>query len=93
MQKDMKIIDKNGEKITKTISCRYNLLIVQSLSQAHYQVLVIIILKEFVKLNFNINAVMNNVKLAQLNTNIATAFFNTQTLKMIQWNANLYFVT
>ena len=37
---------------------------------------------------------IKNVKLAELNINIATAFFfNIQTLKMIQQNTNVYFVT
>ena len=66
---------------------------VQHLSQAHYQVLVIILLKEFIKLNFNVNSIITNIKLAQLNKNIVTAFFNTQALKMIEWNTNVYFAT
>ena len=63
------------------------------LSQAHYQVLLIILLKEFIKLNFNVNSIITNIKLAQLNKNIVTAFFNTQALKMIEWNTNVYFAT
>ena len=66
---------------------------VQHLSQTHYQVLVIILLKEFIKLNFNVNSIITNIKLAQLNKNIVTAFFNTQALKMIEWNTNVYFAT
>ena len=66
---------------------------VQHLSQAHYQVLVIILLKEFIKLNFNVNSIITTIKLAQLNKNIVTAFFNTQALKMIEWNTNIYFAT
>ena len=61
----------------------YNLLIAQDLWQAHYQILSIIFLKEFIKLNVNRNTMMKNVKLAELNVNIATVFLNTQTLKMI----------
>ena len=34
-----------------------------------------------------------NVILAELNVNTATVFLNAQTLKMIQWNANVYLVT
>ena len=46
MEKEVTRSDKNGEKITKNIS--YNLLIAQDLWQAHYQILSIILLKEFI---------------------------------------------
>ena len=45
---------KNEEEITKNIySTDYNLFIEQNLWQAHYQILSISFLKEFVKLNVN----------------------------------------
>ena len=44
-------------------------------------------------MNFNVNSIITNIKLAQLNKNIVTAFFNTQALKMIEWNTNVYFAT
>ena len=50
-------IDKNGEEITKKDLTDYNLLTVQDLCQAHYQVLLIILLKEFIKLNVNTNTI------------------------------------
>ena len=61
----------------------YNLLIAQDLWQTYYQVSLIILLKEFIKLNLKINIIKNNAKNVELNTKIATAFLNTQTLKMI----------
>ena len=72
--------DKNGKEITKTVSC--NLLIAQDLWQAHYRILSIILLKEFIKLNVDTDTVVKYVKLSELNKTIATAFLNIQTLKM-----------
>ena len=60
----------------------YNLLIAQDLWQAHYQILLIIFLKEFIKLIVNTDKMIKNVKLAELNENIASPFLNTQTLKI-----------
>ena len=54
----------------------------QDLWQAHYQVLSIIFLKEFINLNRNTDMMIKNVKLAELNINIVTVFLETQTLKM-----------
>ena len=42
---------ENGEEISKIKSSDYNSLIMQDLWQAHYQMLSIILLKEFIKLN------------------------------------------
>ena len=61
----------------------YNLLIAQDLWQAHCQILSIIFLAEFIKLNINADTMIKNVKLAELNKNIATVFLNRQTLKII----------
>ena len=61
----------------------YNLLIVQDLWQAPYQVLLIILLKEFMKINVNSDIMITNLKLMKLNAKIATAFSNVQTLKLI----------
>ena len=83
--KEVKRIDKNSDT-TKTISsylANYNLLIAQDLWQAHYQILLIILLKEFTKLNANVDMIIKNMKLAELNTNTASAALNTQTFKMI----------
>ena len=70
-------------KLQKIYLTYYNLLIVQDLWQAHYKILSIIFLKEFVKLNVNTDKMTKNVKLAELNIKIVSAFLNRQTLKMI----------
>ena len=74
IEKEVKRIDRNGEEITKNISYIYNLLIAQGLWQAHYQILSIIFLKEFIKLNLNTNMMIKNVKLAELSISFATVF-------------------
>ena len=43
-----------------------NLLIPQNLWPAHYQIKLIILLKEFIKLNVNVSMIMNNVKHGEL---------------------------
>ena len=53
------------------------------IAQAHYQILSIIFLKEFIKLNVNTSTMIKNVKLVELHSKCATVFFNTQTLKII----------
>ena len=53
---------KTSEKLYLT---DYNLLIVQNLWQAHYKVLLPILLKDFVKLNVNTNTMIKNIKLAE----------------------------
>ena len=49
-------------------------------------------MKEFMKLNGNTITMIKFVKLANLNTSIATAYLNTQTLKMILWKTNVYVI-
>ena len=72
------------EKKSQTLYLKdSNLLLAQNLLQAHYQILLVILLKEFIKLNVKMNLIINNVKRVELNTKIATDFLNTQTLKMI----------
>ena len=56
----------------------YILSITQDLWQAHYRILSIIFLKEFIELNVNKNMTIKNVRLSKLNINIATASLNTQ---------------
>ena len=70
-------MENNLQKIYPT---DYNLLIAQNLWQPHYQILSIIFLKKFIKLNVNTDTMIRNVKLMELNINITTAFLNTQTL-------------
>ena len=49
-------------------------------------------MEEFMKLNEKTTTMIKFVELADLNGNIATAFFNTQTLKMILWKTNIYVI-
>ena len=65
----------------------------QDLWQAHYQILSITFLKEFMKLNVSTDTIRKNVKFAELNINIATFFLSTQTLNMIQYGTNVYVLT
>ena len=71
------------KKLLKTYLTDKNLLTAQNLWQAHYQIFSIIFLKKFIKLNVNMNIMIKSEKLAELNINIRTAFFNTQFLTMI----------
>ena len=71
------------KKLQKPYLADYNLLIVQDLWQAHYQILSIIFLKEFIELNVNVDLTIKNMRLAELNIICATVFLNMQTLKMI----------
>ena len=52
--------------------------------------LLIILLKEFTKLYVNTDTMTKVVKLKDLNTKIATAFLNTQTLKIIDYKYVYY---
>ena len=49
-------------------------------------------MEEFMKLNRNTSTMIKFVKLADLYDNIANAFLNTQTLKMILWKTNIYVI-
>ena len=71
-------------KLQKIYLTYYNLLIAQDLWQAHYQILSIIFLKEFIELNVNTDMMMKYVKLVEFNISIVTEFLKTQTLKMIK---------
>ena len=55
----------------------------QDLWQAHYQILLIILLKEFMKLKVNTDMRIKTVNHVKLTTNIVGVFLITQTLKMI----------
>ena len=61
----------------------YNLLIEQDLWEAHYQILAIMFLKKFMKLNVHIDTIIKNVKIMELNSKFETVFLDTQTLKTI----------
>ena len=71
------------KKLQKMYLKYYNLLIAQGLWQAHYQILSIIFLKEFIKLKVNTDTMIKNAKLVELNTSTVTIFLNTYVLKMV----------
>ena len=54
-----------------------HLLIVRDLWQAHYEILQIIFLKEFEKLNVNTRKMIKNVKHVELHAKYATVYLNT----------------
>ena len=70
------------KKFQKLYLAYYNLLKAQDLWQTHYQILLIIFLKEFINLNVNTEKMINNEKFVELHTKYATVFLNKQTLKM-----------
>ena len=61
----------------------YSLLIAQDLWQAHYQILLLISMKEIIKLNETMENKIKNAKCVELNTKNVSAALNTQMLKMI----------
>ena len=69
-------IDGSGEDSTKTCLTDYDLLIVPDLWQTHYQILLTILLKKFITLNVNTDMMIKNVKIAELNTKIASVVLN-----------------
>ena len=58
------------KKLLKPYPTNYNFLIAEDLWQAHYQILLIILLKEFIKLNVNTDMMKKIVKLEELDTKI-----------------------
>ena len=56
------------------------LLIVEDIWQAHYQILSIVVLKEFIELNVNTDMIIKNVNLAKLYLSTGMVFLNTQVL-------------
>ena len=66
IEKEVSRLANNGNKITKTISYRLQgikVLIVQDLWQAHYAISLIFLLREFIKLNINIDTITKTVNL------------------------------
>ena len=82
IQKVLQELTKLEKKLQKQYPIDYNLLIAQDLCHAYYQILLIILPKEFIKLIVYTDTLIKNKKLSELNTKITTAFLNTQTLKM-----------
>ena len=71
------------KKSQKPYLTDYNVLIAQDLWQALFQILLIILLTELINLYVNMSMITKNVNFMKLDRNIAAAFFNTQTLKII----------
>ena len=74
---------KMEKKLQNTYLTYYNFLIVKDVWQAHYQILSMIFLKEFIELNVNTGMMIRNVRLVKSNISIPTVFLNIQTLKMV----------
>ena len=83
IEKKLYELIKKEKKLKKPYPKDYNLLIEQDLWKVHYQILLTILLKEYIKLNVNTDRMAKNVKHDELNTKIASAFLNTQTLEII----------
>ena len=65
------------KKLQKPHLTNYNLLIAQDLWQAHYQILLIILLKQFIKLSVNIDMIIKNVKHVELKIETVSVVLNT----------------
>ena len=72
-----------GKKLRKEYPIGYSLLIGEDLQQANNQIVLIILLKEFIKLNLNMDKKIESEKRVELNSNIVSPVSNTQTLKVI----------
>ena len=83
IEKKLQELIKMEKELQKIYLTYYNLLIAQGLWQAHYHILSIIFLKEFIKVNVNMARMTKNVKLVKLHRKHATVFLNTQTLEML----------
>ena len=57
------------KKSQKPYLTGYNLLITQGLWYSHYQILLIFLLKEFIKLNEDMEMIIKNMKIMKTNTN------------------------
>ena len=84
IEKEVIRTDNSRKKSQKIDPTDYKLLIAQDLWQAHYQILSIILLKEFIKLNKNMDMITKKVKFAELNTKTVPAFLNTKALTTLK---------
>ena len=82
--KEVKIIDKNGEETTKSISYKLQFIDSEWIMASSLANLVDN-LTELIqkKVNVNTNMIIKYVKYAELNTNTANDILNIQTFKMI----------
>ena len=68
---------KKEKKTQKLYFKDYNILRVQDLSQANYQIVLIIKLKELIKLNVNMDTMIRNAKHVELNAETVIAILNS----------------
>ena len=74
---------KNGEEVTENVSYMFQFIDIARFMASSFSNLVSNLSKDFIKLNVNMDAMLRNMKLAELSIKILSAFLNTQTLKMI----------
>ena len=67
-------IDKNKEQITKIYLTYYNLFIAQGLQQVLHQILLIIFLKEFIKVNVNTDMMIKKSETCGIKCNYCDCF-------------------
>ena len=70
IEKEIKRADENWGKLQKRYLTDYSLLIAQDLWHANYQIFLIISLKEYVKLNLNMDMTIKNARLLDLDIKI-----------------------
>ena len=68
----MQELIKLEKKLQKIYLTYYSSLIVQDLWEAHYQILSMIFLNDFIELNVNTDTMIKNARLVELNISIAT---------------------
>ena len=83
MKKEVTRNHKEEMKSQKLYFTDCNLFIAQDLWQDRYQFLLIILLKELMISNVNTDTIIINVKLAELNITIESAFLITPALKIV----------
>ena len=74
IEKKWKYLIKMEKKLQQLYPNNYILFIAKDLWEAYYQILLLILLKEFIKSNLNTDTMIKNVKLEELDIKIATAF-------------------
>ena len=65
IERKLQELVKMEKILQKSYLTECNLLIAQNLWQAHYQILLIILLKKFIKSNVNMNMIIKNTKRVQ----------------------------
>ena len=65
-------INKMEKKLQKQYFTDYSLLTAQDLWEAHYQILLIILMKDFIKSNVNTDMIIKNVKSVELSIKIVS---------------------